>query len=69
LQDQFLQLQQEYSRLLASYQEQTASLSKLQASFKDYQNQVHKAQSKSIVFEIAAILLAAGWGLDALGVY
>jgi hypothetical protein len=52
-----------------SYQEQTASLSKLQASFKDYQNQVHKAQSKSIVFEIAAILLAAGWGLDALGVY
>jgi len=44
-------------------------LSKLQASFKDYQAQVRKAQSRSIVFEIATILLAAGWGLDALGVF
>jgi hypothetical protein len=44
-------------------------LSKLQASFKDYQAQVRKAQSRSIVFEIATILLGIGWGLDALGVF
>jgi hypothetical protein len=52
-----------------NYQEQTVSLNKLQESFKDFQKQVKKAQSRSIVFEIATILLGIGWGLDALGVF
>jgi len=52
-----------------SYQEQTASLNRLQESFKDFQKQVKTAQSKSIIFEIATILLSAGWGLDVLGVF
>ena len=69
LQNQFIVLQQEYNKLVMSYQEQTASLNRLQESFKDFQKQVKTAQSKSIIFEIATILLSAGWGLDVLGVF
>ncbi len=62
-------LEADYKALQTAYQEQAATLTQLQASFKDYQKLVQSQKTKSLILEIILALVAAGWGLDAIGVF
>jgi len=63
------QLDSDYRALQTAYQEQTQTLTQLQASFSDYQKSFKSQKNKSLILEIVLALVAAGWGLDAIGVF
>jgi chromosome segregation ATPase len=63
------QLESDYKALQTAYQEQTSTLTQLQASFKAYQKSVQSQKTKSLILEVVLVLIAAGWGLDAIGVF
>jgi len=62
-------LEADYKALQTAYQEQGATLTQLQASFAAYQKSVQAQKSKSLILEIILALVAAGWGLDAIGAF
>ena len=63
------QLESDYKALQTAYQEQTSTLTQLQSSFKDYQKSFKSQKNKSLILEIVLALVAAGWGLDAIGIF
>jgi hypothetical protein len=62
-------LEADYKALQTAYQEQTSTLTQLQSSFKDYQKSFKSQKNKSLILEIVLALVAAGWGLDAIGIF
>jgi chromosome segregation ATPase len=62
-------LTSEYIALQTAYQAQTQTLTALQKSLDTYKKSVQNQKTKSIIFEVILFFVAAGWSLDALGVF